>query len=98
VLQRERLRLTWQELSEAHRRAINRGLAADGGNRPGGLTSPQISVDLSGLSLTSATRRTGPLLRLPSSPQGKASCHASVRQGKDRSGGGARLAAPPSFL
>jgi RNA polymerase sigma factor (sigma-70 family) len=34
VLERERLRLAWQELSEANQAVLNRWLAADGGNRP----------------------------------------------------------------
>lgn len=43
VLERERLRLAWQELSEAHQRNLNRWLAADGGNRPNGLTRSQVT-------------------------------------------------------
>jgi RNA polymerase sigma factor (sigma-70 family) len=43
VLERERLRLAWESLSEGRQRDINRWLNAAGGVRPGGLTASQIT-------------------------------------------------------
>lgn len=55
VLQRERLRLAWAELSDANQAALNRWLAADGGNRPAGLTRSETTCAARARSLAAHT-------------------------------------------